>query len=268
MSDKDDGLNAESRKRMLHSKEFVAVDGNSDSQFSIFAQLRQMLDERLSRGARNKLRTAYEQETSDVEKRVMQDILSHIDDPEVLVHFLCGAHIEFRDEAGNTDSMQYYTKWQEENKKLHWYMERHSSHKSTNQQVGLNGKILGHILIGTRTDPQSGQSYTWVQLENNPSGTLRQLILSPVRFLLQSLLHLLDYIKYKVSGKNIGPHGRSDYTEKNPLKLGCSPREERAKVWEELLLKESTDFTESDVYKMQQAGIKIKPTPQENRLSI
>jgi hypothetical protein len=90
-----------------------------------------------------------------------------------------------------------------------------SSHWSKDRQVrmgkgglmDLEGKNRDafDLLIGTSVLPQF-EGCTWFQLEANPTTTLKL-----------NVLHGLNWIDYKLKGKNVGPFGYSRYTELKDL---------------------------------------------------
>lgn len=116
---------------------------------------------------------------------------------EALEEILKGGHIKFED-----DGLFYNELIEEFNTNLR---PRFSSHKSSQQQFSLSGPVIKEVLFGVTKDEQ-GKETTWMQFENNNTKTLISLI-----------LHLFDYIMHKLTGKNIGPYGTSNFTEKNPF---------------------------------------------------
>ncbi len=82
---------------------------------------------------------------------------------------------------------------------------RVSSHHSVTQQYSLSYPISKEVLFGVTEDAE-GRKRTWVQFEKHNTKNLLNII-----------LHLIDYLKYRITGKNIGPFGSSEHTESNPL---------------------------------------------------
>ncbi len=116
---------------------------------------------------------------------------------EALEEILKGGHIKFEDNGS------FYNELVEEfNTNL---QPRISSHKSSAQQFSLSGPVIKEVLFGVTVDG-NGKEKTWMQFEKNNTKTLLNLI-----------LHLFDYIKHKLTGKNIGPYGDSVFTENNPF---------------------------------------------------
>jgi hypothetical protein len=82
---------------------------------------------------------------------------------------------------------------------------RYSSHPSTGPQYAIRGNFLSEHLFGQHLD-ELGR-YSWFQLENHPM-TFGHWI-----------RHMIDYVKYKATGKNQGPHGSSIHTDRKPIIL-------------------------------------------------
>lgn len=116
---------------------------------------------------------------------------------EALEEILKGGHIKFKDNGS------FYNELIDEfNTSLN---RRYSSHKSSQQQFSLSGPVIKEVLFGVTND-ENGVETTWMQFEKNNTKSLIGLI-----------LHLFDYIMHKLTGKNIGPYGASNFTEKNPF---------------------------------------------------
>lgn len=116
-----------------------------------------------------------------------------------LNEMLQGGYLKFED-----DGSFYYELVDSYQQELHT---RTSSHHSSVQQYSFSGPVVKEILFGVSAD-ENGKSATWVQFEKHNTRTLINVI-----------LHLIDYLVHKWTGKNIGPYGSSEYTEKNPLVL-------------------------------------------------
>jgi hypothetical protein len=84
-----------------------------------------------------------------------------------------------------------------------------SSHQSETEQFAIRGPFVKEALFGTRKG-EDGKTHTWLQLESHPTG---------LRYLLG---HLASYVIYRITGMNIGPYGRSEYTERSPLNLAVA----------------------------------------------
>lgn len=124
----------------------------------------------------------------------------HIITHAVLEEMLKGGHIKFEDNGLFYDELV---------KSFNSNIDkRHSSHKSCAQQYSFSGPLLKEVLFGVSED-NNGNKTTWIQFEKHNTKSLINLI-----------LHMLDYIVYKWTGKNIGPYGLSDYTEHNPIVVG------------------------------------------------
>ena len=140
--------------------------------------------------------------------------LISIDNFDQLVHLFKGGHFVIED-GGKC--------WQE-GAKMEGSKPRRSSHQSLDSQYSFQSKLVKECLFGTRM--VNGKKCSWVQLESHATG-IRNI-----------LGHFLSFIQYKLSGKNIGPYGKSAYTEARPLSLKIPPRAQRlvnAKILENLV---------------------------------
>jgi hypothetical protein len=87
-----------------------------------------------------------------------------------------------------------------------------SSHQSNSKQFSIRGEFIVECLIGTRS--HNNQEYTWLQLERHKAygeGFFDTVI--------NGLAHLYDWIIYKITGRNIGPYGTSNYVEHKPFRV-------------------------------------------------
>lgn len=129
---------------------------------------------------------------------VIKDIFMacHYNDDH-LSEILRGAYVCF------ADTGHFYKNWSI----LPKVKVRHlSSHPSSGRQYMLVGPGVGEVLFGKTKIKINNQiqKVTFVQLEKYP---------------FTHHLHMLDYLKFKASGKNQGPLGNSIYTHHNPLIL-------------------------------------------------
>ncbi|HEX6523491.1 MAG TPA: hypothetical protein VF070_26345 [Streptosporangiaceae bacterium] len=115
---------------------------------------------------------------------------------------LCGGHVL-------VDDPQLYEKWR--------YAPvshvRISSHhrdidKSRYPDIGMRGQVVREKLHG-----RTAQG-TWVQLEKTPAAFGKRKLPS-----FTDVLHLVDYIVYRVTRSNVGPWGLSRLTERHPMYL-------------------------------------------------
>jgi hypothetical protein len=85
--------------------------------------------------------------------------------------------------------------------------ERYSSHHNKNKPEGVKdisiqgGEIFREFLVGKTKDGK-----TWFQVEAHSIGGLKNFI-----------AHLIDYIQYKITGKNVGQYGFSKHVDSNPI---------------------------------------------------
>jgi hypothetical protein len=134
------------------------------------------------------------------EAAVVADLEHHGLNVVQLRDVLRGAHVLIDDPA-------LYARWQFPNVSY----QRISSHhheidKHKYPDYGMRGPLLRQKLHG-RTIPG-----TWVQLEKTP-------VAPGKRPSWVDVLHLADYVIYRVTRSNVGPWGRSSDTEKRPIYL-------------------------------------------------
>ena len=96
--------------------------------------------------------------------------------------------------------------------------DRISSHykQTLIDQKGVDIPHHSEFLIGLAKDKQSKEEKSfWMQMEkckvDFSNGLIRGAILL--------VMHMLDFLKYKWTGKNVGPCGLSEFTESNPIKI-------------------------------------------------
>jgi hypothetical protein len=136
------------------------------------------------------------------EAAIIADLETHGLDVQQLREVLCGAHVL-------VDEPTLYQRWRFPKSR-----ERLSSHHRTVDKVrypdlGLKGPLVREKLHG-RTE-----AGTWVQLEKTPAAMghgFRLPSMTDVR-------HLMDYVVYRVTKRNVGPWGLSGMTEKRPMYL-------------------------------------------------
>jgi hypothetical protein len=136
------------------------------------------------------------------EAAIVADLESHGLDVQQLREVLFGAHVL-------VDAPELYERWRFPKSR-----ERLSSHHKTIDKrqypdLGLRGPLVREKLHG-RT-----QAGTWVQLEKTPAAMGNGLRLPTVT----DLRHLMDYVVYRVTKRNVGPLGLSGVTEKRPMYL-------------------------------------------------
>lgn len=136
-----------------------------------------------------------------------------------ILKFLSKLHIDYKQEQSNLylileemlkgghvqldDNGQFYDELVRSFKSS--LSERISSHHSVQQQYSLSYPIVKEVLFGV-TEDKDGNKRTWIQFEKHNTKTLINLI-----------MHIVDFIRYKWTGKNIGPFGSSEHTDENPL---------------------------------------------------
>jgi hypothetical protein len=108
---------------------------------------------------------------------------------------LRGAYVLLEDDGG-----ELYEKW----KNTLDHTNRVSSHSSSDSQHAIQGQLVSELLF-SKVEYKEKQC-TWLQLEANP-----------VIDLISFLRHMVDWANYRITGRNQGPYGDSEFTEANPL---------------------------------------------------
>lgn len=136
------------------------------------------------------------------EAAVLADLEHHGLDVVQLREVLRGAHVL-------VDDPSLYERWQFPNLS-HQRMSSHHHEidKTKYPDFGMRGPLLREKLHG-RTEHG-----TWMQLEKTPAAFGKRKLPS-----WHDLIHLADYVMYRLTRSNIGPWGRSTDTEKRPMYL-------------------------------------------------
>lgn len=209
----------------------------------------------LARNTSNKIKDLYINSVTEHEKIIIDDMLGTMTNPLQIVHFFFGGHIKL---AG--DNAALYEKWSENfgprigtnGEAIHGARKnRISSHSSINQQYAVSGPVVKEALFGTcLVEPYNSKSpkCSWIQLESSPLGGFKEFRSAPISFLMNAILHMLNYFDYKITKRNIGPHGKSIYTEANPLTIDVSSltpelAEKRSNLWKEIIFERMGDIS-------------------------
>ena len=126
------------------------------------------------------------------EIKILADLMRIIQAQQHFVEVMRGAHVEI------FDGCMRYEAW----RVLQTADSRKSSHRSEGTQYQVVGPFCTTILFGKRG------YITWLQLEEHPWGGIKN-----------SILHSVDFVQYKISGKNQGPYGSSKYVDTFPLRF-------------------------------------------------
>lgn len=126
------------------------------------------------------------------EIKILADVMRITSAQQYFGEVMRGAHVEI------VDGHAAYHAW----RTLRTSKSRSSSHQSDGTQYQVVGPFCHTILFGKRRD------VTWLQLEEHPWGGVKN-----------GILHAVDFVQYKISGKNQGPYGSSSYVEKHPLRF-------------------------------------------------
>lgn len=128
-------------------------------------------------------------------------VLSHSSD------FLQGAHIIVEDNGSMYDKL----------KDLGLVKERFSSHHRGNKAESdasiQAGEIFREFLVGKTKDGK-----TWFQLEAHSIGGIKNFV-----------KHMVDYITYVLTGKNVGQYGLSEHVDSNPIVLDAKQVNQKTK---------------------------------------
>jgi len=140
------------------------------------------------------------------EASVLSDLEAHGLDVNQLRDVLCGGHVL-------VDDTELYERWRFPKVTR----ERLSSHhktvdKHTYPDLGMHGPLVREKLHGRTANG------TWVQLEKTPAAFGAGHRLPSWN----DVLHLADFVVYRVTKRNVGPWGLSASTERRPMYL--SPR--------------------------------------------
>ncbi|WP_375331350.1 hypothetical protein [Candidatus Tisiphia endosymbiont of Oplodontha viridula] len=135
---------------------------------------------------------------------VIIDIMEKV----VLQHagdFLKGAHIMVEDNGDMYDTL----------KDLGLVRERISSHHRGNKAESdasvQAGEIFREFLVGKTKDGK-----TWFQLEAHSIGGLSNFV-----------KHMIDYVTYVLTGKNVGQYGLSEHVDSKPITLNTKEVKEK-----------------------------------------
>ena len=146
--------------------------------------------------------------------RILHEHYKH--EPEkfyyILNEMIKGAHICLEDPDGSIFKMFH---------DLHsMRRKRFSSHAAIGDQYALSGDVIPEFLFAQcrKKDPVTGEEklHMWFQLEAHSANHGN--IFSAKSFI-NLILHLIDWIKYKITGKNVGPFGLSSHHDANPIIL-------------------------------------------------
>lgn len=150
---------------------------------------------------RDGLEKAASQLTNE-EAQIISSLEDHGLDVVRLREVLCGAHVL-------VDDPELYDRWRfpESRERLS------SHHKHMDKQqwpdLGLKGPLVREKLHGRTPNG------TWIQLEKTPATMGKGLRLPGWH----DVMHLWDYIVYRVTKRNVGPWGLSGATESRPMYL-------------------------------------------------
>lgn len=139
---------------------------------------------------------------SPEEAAIISDLERHGLQVPQLHDLLCGGHVL-------VDDPQLYEKWRFA-RVSHVRISSHHQDidKSAYPDIGMRGQVVREKLHG-----RTAQG-TWVQLEKTPVAFGKRKLPS-----FTDVLHLVDYVVYRVTRSNVGPWGLSRLTERRPMYL-------------------------------------------------
>jgi hypothetical protein len=137
------------------------------------------------------------------EAAIIADLERHGLDVPQLREVLCGAHVL-------VDDPELYANWRFDGSRERLSSHHKSVDKKQYPDLGLKGPLVREKLHG-RT-PHGG---TWVQLEKTPAAMGHGFRLPSW----SDVLHLVDYIVYRITKRNVGPWGLSRHVERRPMYL-------------------------------------------------
>ena len=126
--------------------------------------------------------------------------------PEQLKHMKDGGHYVLKGEAAD----KFYDKLSKcEN--MQPRLSSHYNDSKTTSDLGGNVAVFNHVLIGRATD-KDGESIAWWQCEKSPFK--KDWSWQGIK---NNIGHIYDMTKYFLTGKQVGPGGFSEHTDKNPI---------------------------------------------------
>lgn len=153
-------------------------------------------------GAYRKGLLAAARRLSPEEAEIISDLEEHGLQVPQLHDVLCGGHVL-------VDDPKLYEKWRfEQVSHLRVSSHHRDIDKSRYPDIGMRGQVVREKLHG-----RTAQG-TWVQLEKTPAAFGKRKLPSPT-----DVLHLVDYVVYRVTRSNVGPWGLSRLTERRPMYL-------------------------------------------------
>ena len=136
------------------------------------------------------------------EAAIIADLEGHGLDVLQLREVLCGAHVL-------VDEPELYARWRFPKSHLRISSHHKDIDKKRYPDIGLRGPLVREKLHGRTANG------TWVQLEKTPAAMGQGFRLPTVT----DLRHLMDYVVYRFTKRNVGPWGLSSMTERRPMYL-------------------------------------------------
>jgi hypothetical protein len=137
------------------------------------------------------------------EAAVLSDLEAHGLDVNQLRDVLCGGHVLI-------DNVDLYERWRFPKVTRQRLSSHHKTvDKQTYPDLGMHGPLVREKLHGRTANG------TWVQLEKTPAAFGKGHMLPSWN----DVLHVADYVVYRVTKRNVGPWGLSASTERRPMYL-------------------------------------------------
>ena len=137
------------------------------------------------------------------EASVLADLEAHGLDVNQLRDVLCGGHVL-------VDNPELYERWRFPKVTRQRLSSHHKTvDKQTYPDLGMHGPLVREKLHGRTANG------TWLQLEKTPAAFGAGHRLPSWN----DVLHIADYVVYRVTKRNVGPWGLSAYTERRPMYL-------------------------------------------------
>ena len=199
---------AVSNKNLTEIKELLT---NKVSELNIDQELKDKITYNINNHLSN------ETELTEEEKSVFSNALVILDILKVLTsnaaekssEIIKGGHVMIEDDG---ELYKFLEDFSESRISSH-----HKENKEKDDKSFQAGEIFREFLFG-----QTKEGKTWLQLEAHSTGGIYNL-----------LAHLIDYITYKITGKNVGQYGISDNLDSNPITIDkniTTPKDWREKL--------------------------------------
>lgn len=166
------------------------------------------LDEQITEKVTNNIKKAPETPDADKIKDLKHSLIivgvieKYLSSPTARDEVLKGGHVMIEDDGS------LYKEFEQQGLLKHRLSSHHKQHIKPGKDASFQGgEIFKEFLTGSIE--KDSKTYTWFQLERNSTGT----------GLMNLILHLLDFIAYKLTGKNVGQYGLSEHLDNKPINV-------------------------------------------------